>query len=257
MGQDKPTVLGLHVDRADYRMALDLIMAAAREARPLRVTCAAVHLVMEARANPVLARRLARFDLVLPDGQPVRWALAADAPLLEDRVYGPELMRRICIAAAAQGLPVYLHGAGQETIAALPAGLRAHAPDLIIAGAESPPFGDALWEDGPAAVARIRHSGARVVFVGLGCPRQEEWVDRYADACGVPCVAVGAAFDLWAGRKRMAPPGMQAAGLEWLWRFVSEPRTWRRYVEHNPRFAVLAGLEAARRWVSARRPQRD
>jgi N-acetylglucosaminyldiphosphoundecaprenol N-acetyl-beta-D-mannosaminyltransferase len=256
VGPPAATVLGVRIDRADYASALALVLGAARAPRPLRVTCAAVHLVMEARRDPELARALQRFDAVLPDGQPVRWALGAAAPMLADRVYGPELMRRACIAAADERLPVFLYGAGPETAARLPSGLAALAPGIEIAGAESPPFGDGLWAEGPAAAARIRGSGARLVFVGLGCPRQERWVDRFADEVGAPCVAVGAAFDLWAGRKAMAPTALQRAGLEWLYRFATEPRTWRRYVEHNPRFAVLAGLEAAGRLLSARRARR-
>lgn len=249
----RETVLGLAVDCTDYAGASAVILSAARERRALKVTCAAVHLVMEARRDPELRALLSGFDLVLPDGQPVRWALGATGARLADRVYGPELMRRLCAEAAREDLPIYLYGAGPKTIAALVPALLARSPGLRVAGAEAPPFGPALWRDAPHAAARIRESGARLLFVGLGCPRQERWVGLHADACGIPAVAVGAAFDLWAGQKRMAPPALQRLGLEWAYRAATEPRTWERYVAHNPRFAVLAGLEAGRRLLTSRR----
>lgn len=244
------SVLGLRVDRVDYDEAVARVLEAARAGRPLRVAAANVHVVMEARDDASLARALADFELVVPDGQPLRWALdATGAPRLPDRVYGPELTRRVLAAAAREGLPVFLYGATDATLAALRARIdRAIAPGLVIAGAIAPPFGDALWSAADADVAAIRASGARVVLVGLGCPRQERWVARHGAALSVPCLAVGAAFELLAGAKSMAPAWMQDRGLEWLYRLATEPRrTLRRYALHNPRFAVLAAAEVAAR----------
>jgi len=246
-------VLGLRVDRVDYEQCVTRVMAAARERRHLAVAAANVHLVMEARRDPQLAHSLAAFELVVPDGQPVRWLLNASqgsqGQNLDARVYGPELMRRVVSAAAREQLPVYLFGATEATLAQLVARLRTRlAPGIKIAGTHAPAFGDALWATAQAAADRIRASGARIVLVGLGCPRQERWIGRYGGTTHAPCLAVGAAFDLWAGGKQMAPPWMQRGGLEWLYRLATEPRhTWRRYLEHNPRFMLLAAAQLLRR----------
>ena len=242
-------VLGVRVDRVDYDEAVARVLEAARAGRPLRVAAANVHVVMEARDDAGLARTLEAFELVVPDGQPLRWALDwTGAPRLRDRVYGPELTLRVLRVAAHVGLPVGLYGATEATLDALRARIeRDLAPGLVVAGAIAPPFGDALWSAADADVARIRESGARVVLVGLGCPRQERWVGQHGVALGVPCLAVGAAFELLAGVKPMAPAWMQDRGLEWLYRLATEPRrTFRRYALHNPRFAALAAAEALR-----------
>ena len=235
-------VLGLRVDRVDYTEAVERVLDAAFEHRVLRVAAANVHVVMEANDDPALAALLADFELVVPDGQPLRWMLnARGGPRLDDRVYGPELMRRLCAAAASRGLPVYLYGATETVLAALSTALLRDFPSLRIAGSHAPGFGEALWSAADADIDRIAASGARLVFVGLGCPRQERWVGLHAERLGLPCLAVGAAFDFLAGHKSMAPAWLQARGLEWVYRLATEPqRTWRRYLLHNPRFAVGA-----------------
>jgi N-acetylglucosaminyldiphosphoundecaprenol N-acetyl-beta-D-mannosaminyltransferase len=243
-------VLGLRVDRVDYTEAVDRVLGAASERRVYRVAAANVHVVMEARDDPSLAALLAHFELVVPDGQPLRWVLnASGGPHLEERVYGPELMRRVCAGAEARAIPVYCHGATEAVLADLRSALQRDFPSLRIAGAHAPGFGEALWSEAESDVQRIRESGARLVFVGLGCPRQERWVGLYAERVGMPCLAVGAAFELLAGRRSMAPAWLQERGLEWAYRLATEPeRTWRRYLLHNPRFAVAAtrGLLADR-----------
>jgi len=241
--------LGLRIDRVDYDEAVDAVLAAADERRALRVAAANVHLVMEARDDATLAELLDRFELVVPDGQPLRWVLNATGDAkLADRVYGPELMRRTAARAAADRVPVFLYGATSGVLAALSKELVRANPGLEIAGTRAPGFGDALFRDADEDVSHIRASGAGIVFVGLGCPRQERWIGLHGIAVGVPCLAVGAAFDLLAGVKRMAPPMLQRTGLEWAYRLATEPkRTWRRYLVHNPRFLVGALRDVWRR----------
>lgn len=246
----------MRVERVDYDEAVALIVDAARERRSLRVAAANVHVVMEARADPELAALLSAFELVVPDGQPLRWVLNAlpAGARLDDRVYGPELMRRVCSAAAREGLPIFLYGATEATLARLTPALRALEPELCVAGTRAPGFGPHLWRDAERDVAHIRATEARVVLVGLGCPRQERFIGRYAESLGAPCIGVGAAFDLFSGNKSMAPRWMQRRGLEWLYRLSTEPRrTWRRYLVHNPRFAALAAGQVLRSRVSAER----
>jgi exopolysaccharide biosynthesis WecB/TagA/CpsF family protein len=191
-----------------------------------------------------------RLDLVGADGQPVRWALnLLHRARLQERVYGPELMRRLCARAAAEHLPVYLYGSWPETIDALRRALARDHPRLVVAGAEPGRYEplDAGAQDELAQ--RIRASGARIVFVGLGCPRQERFVWAMRDRIGVPLVAVGAAFDFNAGLRREAPAWMMRVGLQWLHRLGSDPRRlWRRYAVYNPLYVLGVAAQAARVW---------
>jgi N-acetylglucosaminyldiphosphoundecaprenol N-acetyl-beta-D-mannosaminyltransferase len=182
----------------------------------------------------------------VPDGQPVRWALnLLHGTALSDRVYGPELMRQLCGRAEQQELPVFFYGSTPEVLARLQQNLRRAFPGLRIAGAEASRF-RLLSEKEKAEVAeRIRASGAALVFVGLGCPRQEVWTYEHRAELAMPVVAVGAAFDFHAGVLPQAPPALQRMGLEWLFRLAQEPRRlWKRYALLNPLYVLLIGLQA-------------
>ena len=236
-------VAGVAVDCVDYDAAVARIIEAAHEGRHLGVSALAVHGVMSGHDDDQHRTRLQGLDLVVPDGQPVRWALnALHGVALRDRVYGPELTRRVCAAAARDGLPVYLYGSTPEVLDALGSRLRAEHPRLVIAGARPSLFRTASAAEQQAIAAEIGASGARICLVGLGCPRQEVFVHEHRELLAMPMLAVGAAFDFHAGRLAQAPRWMQDRGLEWLFRLTREPRRlWRRYLILNPRF-VLAGL---------------
>jgi exopolysaccharide biosynthesis WecB/TagA/CpsF family protein len=238
-------VLGVPVSATGYEEASRLVLDAARAGRPALVAHLSAHGLAEAARDPAFRRRLRGFDLVAPDGQPVRWALRLlHGVRLADRVYGPELMARLCAAAARAGLPVYLYGSTPAVLERLEARLRRDLPGLVVAGAESPPFRPPTAEEDAASVTRIRASGARLVFLGLGCPKQERFASSHRDRLDAVQICVGAAFDFLAGTKPMAPRWMQRAGLEWLFRLACEPRRlWRRYLVGNLRFVVGLGLE--------------
>jgi N-acetylglucosaminyldiphosphoundecaprenol N-acetyl-beta-D-mannosaminyltransferase len=193
-------------------------------------------------------------DLVTADGMPLAWALRLLGVRAAPRVYGPRLMLALCAGAARAGIPVALFGSTPETLAALERALARRFPALRVAWRESPPFRG--WtEDVDAAVRRaVAASGARILFVGLGCPRQERWMAAQRGRLPAVMLGVGAAFDFVAGRKRQAPRPLGAMGLEWAFRLATEPRRlWRRYLVHNPRFAGLFTLELARAaWARAR-----
>jgi exopolysaccharide biosynthesis WecB/TagA/CpsF family protein len=159
---------------------------------------------------------------------------------LRDRVYGPELTLRLAGQSGRLSLPVYLFGSTPPVLARFEAALRARFPDLAVAGATAP----ARWPWSSAQdaqyVRQIRASGARVVFVGLGCPRQEQWVVAHRQALDAVLVAVGAAFDFISGTKRQAPSWMQKAGLEMVFRACTEPaRLAGRLIRYSPAFVVL------------------
>jgi N-acetylglucosaminyldiphosphoundecaprenol N-acetyl-beta-D-mannosaminyltransferase len=248
-------VLGVRVSAVDYERATARILEAAHAARPLAVSALAVHGVMTGALDPVHARRLNGLDLVVPDGQPVRWALRwLHGRRLPDRVYGPELMLRVTRACAAQGLPIYLYGSTRDVLDDLALQLCARFPGLRVAGREPSRFRRLSTEEQGEVVEGIRASGARVVFVGLGCPRQEVWAFENRSAIGVPILAVGAAFDFHAGRLPQAPALLQRLGLEWGFRLLQEPaRLWRRYLLLNPLFLWQVALQrsGARAWPAA------
>lgn len=246
----KRNVLGVLVDVTDYDAATGRVLAAARQHRPLALTALAVHGVMTGVRDPAHAARLNSFDLVTPDGQPVRWALnRLHRAGLTDRVYGPTLTLRVLSGCAAEGLPVYLYGSTEATLQRLVAALTARMPDLKIAGAEPSKFRPAEPGEADRIAERIRVSGAQVVLVGLGCPRQEMFVYALRPLLDMPLLAVGAAFDYHAGHLRLPPAWMQRAGLEWLWRLGLEPRRlWRRYVLLNPAYLVRLVAQWTRLW---------
>jgi exopolysaccharide biosynthesis WecB/TagA/CpsF family protein len=164
---------------------------------------------------------------------------------LDDRVYGPKLMIKICERAAQEGVPVYFYGSTPEVLGALKKNLKLKYPQLTIAGMEPSKFRRLTSEEKPELAARIRESGAAITFVGLGCPRQEVFAFEFRDALQMPILAVGAAFPLLAGKVAQAPLWMQDAGLEWLFRLASEPRRlWRRYIYLNPAYLILVLLQA-------------
>jgi N-acetylglucosaminyldiphosphoundecaprenol N-acetyl-beta-D-mannosaminyltransferase len=246
----KRNVLGVQVDAVDYAAAVEKIMTAAREQRPLAVTALAVHGVMTGVQDAAHGARLNAFDLVTPDGQPVRWALnSLHRAELADRVYGPELTLRVLAECALEGLPVYLYGSTDDTLQRLAGKLAERLPSLRIAGMEASKFRTAKAGEPEEIAERIRASGARVVLVGLGCPRQEIFVYAMRPLIDAPLLAVGAAFDYHAGQLRKPPPWMQRHGLEWLWRLGLEPgRLWKRYVLLNPQYLARLGAQKAKLW---------
>lgn len=245
-------VLGVMVSAVDYDAAVERVMAAARDRRPFTLSAAASHVVMTGARDPVQRHRLNSLDMLVPDGQPVRWALnLLHRTRLRERVYGPDLMLRLCAAAAHEGVAVYLYGSNPPTLGPLRERLTARFPGLRIAGMRAGRFRQLSQAERDELVAEIRASGAGLVFVGLGCPRQEVFAYEQRTRLGVPLVAVGAAFDLHAGIVRQAPPTLQRHGLEWLFRLVHEPRRlWRRYLQLGPAYVGLVALQA----IGVRRP---
>lgn len=241
----KYNLLGVHIDAVDYAGATARIIAAARDSQPLAVSALAVHGVMTGVFDPAHRYRLNQFDLLCPDGQPVRWGLnLLHRVKLRDRVYGPDLMIEVCRAAAAEGLPIFLLGGHSELLATLSERLREQAPGLQVAGVRASKFRTLAPDEWSELVEEIRTSGARILFVGLGCPRQEVFAFEAREAVSIPTLAVGAAFSFHSGDLPQAPPAMQRWGLEWLFRLVQEPRRlWRRYLFLNPAYLSLLALQ--------------
>ncbi|MEM9187472.1 MAG: WecB/TagA/CpsF family glycosyltransferase [Planctomycetota bacterium] len=244
--QGKHNVLGVKIDAVDYDGAIHRVMTAADQGRPMAVSALAVHGLMTGSMDPTHRYRLNRFDLLCPDGQPVRWALGwVHGAKLPDRVYGPNLMLKLCQRAAETGTPIFLFGGSEELLADLSTRLLEKFPDLPIAGTRASKFRTITADERHELVEEVRASGAKMCFVGLGCPRQEVFAYEMREALGMPLLAVGAAFNFHAQRLSQAPKWMQDRGLEWFYRLMKEPRRlWRRYLMLNPMYLTLLGLQA-------------
>jgi N-acetylglucosaminyldiphosphoundecaprenol N-acetyl-beta-D-mannosaminyltransferase len=241
----RAAILGVPLAVSDYARVMDWMDATVAAGARASLTAVAVNLVMSAREDPATRAAVNGVTLAVPDGQPLVWALRALGHSRATRVYGPDLMAGYCARAARAGTPVYLYGGRTpDALAQLEAALCARFPGLRIAGGHSPPFRELSEDELAADAAAIDASGAQVVWVGTGQPKQELWMARMRPRLRAPLlVGVGAAFDFHAGLIPQAPPWMGERGLEWTYRLAREPRRlWRRYTSQNPRF--LAGFAA-------------
>ena len=239
----KVDVFGVGVSVTDYAQATAAIMEAAKARRTFAVTALATHGLVTAAEDESLLTLVNRIDLVAPDGQPVRWSMnILHGTGLRERVYGPDLTRMVCAAAAREGVGVYLFGSTPETCEAMVTNLRKAHPNLRIVGVQPDRFRDATPSEDEGDVARINGSGAGIVLVGRGCPRQERWVAEHRGRVSAAMLAVGAAFDYIAGNHPQPPAWMQRAGLEWAFRLSLEPRRlFRRYLVYNTKFVWRLG----------------
>lgn len=237
-------VLGMRVDATSLEDATNRALAWSKAGESRYVCVANVHMVMEAYDAPDFRRIVNTANLVTPDGMPLVWMLRRLGFPEQERVAGPDLTLRICEAASQEGVPVGFYGGTPEVLESLVTNLKRKYPTLKIAYAYSPPFRPLTPEEDTQVVEEINSSGTRILFVGLGCPKQERWMAAHKGRVQAVMIGVGAAFDFHAGRLPQAPAWMQRAGLEWLFRLLTEPRRlWRRYARHNPRFVILALMQ--------------
>ncbi len=185
-----------------------------------------INCVMSARRNPAYRRILNQANLAVADGMSLVWVTRAlGATQMLRRCYGPDLLLACCECARDRGWRFYFYGGASGVAEHLAELLRTRFPGLQIAGAESPPFRPLTPEEDAAACERINASGADILWVGLGSPKQDLWMSDHAARLRVPAlVGVGAAFDFFTGRVRQAPRWMREHGLEWLFRLGAEPR---------------------------------
>ncbi len=235
------SVLGVRIAAVDYELVVNMVIRAAKARCSFAVSALAVHGVMTGVFDREHQYRLNTLELVVPDGQPVRWALRLlHGVSLPDRVYGPTLMLRVCEVAEREKLSIFLYGSRPEVLSRLRSSLQRRFPGLVIAGMQPSRFRRISESEQRDDAEKILDSGASIIFVGLGCPRQEVWVYEMRSMLPLPMLAVGAAFDFHAGVLPQAPHFLQEVGLEWAFRLTQEPnRLWRRYVLLNPLYLAL------------------
>jgi N-acetylglucosaminyldiphosphoundecaprenol N-acetyl-beta-D-mannosaminyltransferase len=230
-------ILGMRVDCTDYDEAVEMIATLGREDEGRHVCVASVHMVMEASDDPDFQRIVNSAELVTSDGVPLVWALRWLGLEKAERVYGPTLAPKVCARAASDGLRVGFYGGTPDSLVALEKQLLSDFPALQVAFRYAPPFRPLDAAEDREVVESIEDSGVQILFVGLGCPKQERWMAEHRERLTCVMVGVGAAFDFIAGAKLQAPAWMQRRGLEWFFRLVTEPRRLaRRYLTIVPRF---------------------
>ena len=234
-------VLGVPIDVISFDDALQCLQGWVGSGQSRVVCAAAVHQVVTSLSDPLLAQAHHEAELIVPDGVPVVWMQRKLGAPEQSRIFGPDLMWRYCVLADKTGEGIYLYGASPVTLDLLQQKLMAAFPNLQIVGAYSPPFRELTEEEDAEVVDAINASGAGTVWVGLGCPKQEKWMQAHRGKIHVTMIGVGAAFDYHAGVLKRAPVWMQFSGLEWLYRLIQEPRRlWRRYLVTNSIFTILA-----------------
>ncbi len=254
---ERADIVGSQISMTSYAEVLDLVADRPAD-RSLTFFFCNVHSVMTAREDATLAAAIARVDVATPDGMPLVWALRKTANPDQERVYGPDLMELALPHGVELGWKHYLFGATDETLDLLVEAAETLAPGVQIVGRNAPPFRPLTDDEQQAVLDDVRASGADILWVGLGMPKQELWVDRIREELpGVAIMAVGAAFDLLSGNVPQAPDWIQERGLEWAYRLKQEPkRLWKRYAKTNPAFVAALAKQLVDQRRSAPRPVR-
>lgn len=234
-------VIGVPIDKLDWTTVLACLGQWANTGKGYYVCICNAHSVVTARRDRKFGEVVFNADMATPDGAPVAWLMRRFGAEGQERINGPDLMWKYCTEAAKRSEPIYLYGGTQSTLDILNRVLPLYMPGLIIAGSYSPPFRELTKEEDVSIVDAINVSGAKTVWVSLGCPKQELWMAEHRERINAVMIGVGAAFDYHAGVIKRAPLWMQHSGLEWLHRLCSEPRRLlKRYLSTNSWFIYYA-----------------
>jgi N-acetylglucosaminyldiphosphoundecaprenol N-acetyl-beta-D-mannosaminyltransferase len=240
----KIPVLGVPIDLASYQGSTNKIIQWAKKHQSQYVCAANVHVVMEAYDHNEFRGNLLSSDMITPDGMPLVWMLRLKGARGQKRIYGPTLMLHVLKMAEKENVPVGFYGATEQTLENLLLRISKQYPNLHVLYANSPPFRSLDKQESAKITEEIVGSGVSILFVGLGCPKQETWMAEHKGKIPAVMLGVGAAFDFHAGVKRQAPAWIQLFGFEWLFRLMQEPnRLWRRYLYNNPRFLFWAIMD--------------
>jgi len=248
-GNASLNILGVRVDAVQIPDVIkEMGKWISQRDRPHYIAVANVHVVMEARHDPSFKKVLEEADLCVPDGMPLIWVGRLRGHKLQRRVYGPDLLLEFCRETQEMGYRHYFYGGAPGVPEELSEKLKGQFPQLNVAGVCSPPFRPMTAEEDARQVEMINQATPDVLWVGLGCPKQERWMREHRDRLRVPVlVGVGQAFDIHSGRSKQAPKWLREHGLEWLYRLLCEPRRlWRRYLLYNSEFIFWESLELLR-----------
>ncbi len=237
-------VVSLLVNVCNYESAVKRIVEMVRAGNGGYVCMSTVHMIMESYDDSEYGKKVNAADMVVSDGMPLVWMQKLQGVAEADRVRSPALMPLLCGYAAKNNLSVGFYGGKQEVIDEICERAKKDFPNLNIAYACSPPFRPLTVEEDLEITAAINQARPDILFMGLGCPKQENWMAAHKNKLKTIMIGVGASFDFYAGNVKECPEWLQKSGLEWLFRLTQEPRRlWRRYLILNPRFIWLAALQ--------------
>jgi len=241
----RANILGVGVSAINMRQALEIIQNWISKRDPHYVCVTPAHSIMDCYNDPRLRPIFNRSGMTTPDGMSIVWILRFLGHQHVERVYGPDLMQAVCEVSLKHGYRHYFFGGAPGVVQDLEEKLTLDFPGLQVVGNYAPPFGPVSPEEDHQIIEHIRSLNPDILWVGISSPKQEIWMAEHVDKLDVPVlIGVGAAFDFLSGRKKQAPHWIQRSGLEWLYRFLSEPkRLWRRYVQY-PYFAFLLLTQA-------------
>ena len=249
-GRKTTLILGVSIDILNWDQILAQLFFWARQRSSRYICICNVHSITTAYFNPFFSDILNQADLATPDGAPIAWSVTNTTGLKQERINGPDLMWKFCdlLGGPHSIYPkdelnftpsIYLYGSTSEVLDKLKINLLKNFPHLIISGSYSPPYRDLTIEENDNVVEKINQSRAGLVFISLGCPKQEQWMLLNRGRINSVRVGVGAAFEFHAGTKKRAPQFLQKNGLEWLYRLIQEPRRlWKRYFITNSFFIL-------------------
>ena len=232
------SVINMNTNITSLAKSVDFVIAKARSRQGSYVCVSTVHMCMEVFDSAEFRSIVNQADLIIPDGRPISWAQKLLGFSEAQQVRGQDIMNELCGISGAKQLNVGLYGGSSDDLLCLVVDkLKISYPDIRINYSYSPPFRALTHEEDEAIFQSINASGVNILFVGIGCPKQERWMAEHKSKVNCVMLGVGAAYDFIAESKKHAPKWMQKLGLEWLFRLVSEPkRLWRRYLKQNPRF---------------------
>lgn len=238
---EKVSLLGMSLNTGTYNDFVNEIIEHADE-KISEYTCLMnVHMLIEAYSDYNFAKVVNNATIITPDGKPLGWALRFLYGIKQERASGMDLLPDLLHNASVNNLSVYFYGGSEQLLADTSKYLKQNYPDLKMAGSYSPPFSKVfLKQEEEDRIAIINNSGAQLVFVVLGCPKQEKWMASMKGRINAMMVGIGGALPVMIGLQRRAPGWMQKAGLEWMFRFLQEPvRLFRRYSFTNSLFLYL------------------
>jgi N-acetylglucosaminyldiphosphoundecaprenol N-acetyl-beta-D-mannosaminyltransferase len=235
----KIKILGMKICATSYKDVCEKVIENQKNHGSIIVNFANVHMVMTAFDNHGFRKIINTADIVTPDGMPLVWTLKLKGYKDQERVYGPTLTLKLLPILEDNGVPIGFFGSTPDVLERLLKKIKQEHPHIHISYAFSPPFRELDEQENREIVDDINKSGVRVLFVGLGCPKQEIWMYENRDKIKAVMLGVGAAFDFIAGAKSQAPSWIQKIGMEWFYRLITEPkRLWKRYFYNNPRFII-------------------
>jgi N-acetylglucosaminyldiphosphoundecaprenol N-acetyl-beta-D-mannosaminyltransferase len=242
----KRRVVSLDISTGPYNSFVDKINQLANESVSSYVCVANVHMTIEAWQNPDFAAVVNNADIATPDGMPLAKSLKLLYGIDQQRVAGMDLLPDLIAEADKKGLSVFFYGSTDEVLEKINARINREYPAVKIAGVYSPPFRVLSEQEESEIVATINDSGANMVMVALGCPKQELWMAKHKGKIDAVMLGVGGAFPVYAGTQSRAPMWMQKYSLEWLYRLGQEPRRlFKRYFVTNSLFVLLLMRELA------------